>query len=234
MGDAPLDPSILESMLDARFVVSVAAPKLCDDQLFPDELRYVARAVETRRAEFGTARVCARRALARLGLDAGPLVPDQDRSPCWPPGIKGSISHTRSCCAVAVTDAPEVVGLGIDIEEDTPLGDELVRMICTEEEQLWVRRMAPRFAGCLAKLVFSAKEAFYKCQYVTTRAFIDFREVHLKVDLAGGAFSVARIEREGEPWNRVQSVRGRFRQDFGFIATSAVLTSDTSPLTKGL
>lgn len=226
MTDAPLDPSVLESMLDARFVVSTAAPKLYDDQLFPDELRYVARAVATRRAEFGTARVCARRALARLGLDAGPLVPDQDRSPRWPPGIKGSISHTKSCCAVAVTAASDVTGLGIDIEEDTPLRDALVRMICTDEEQLWIRTMAPQLAGHLAKLIFSAKEAFYKCQYGTTRAFIDFRDVQLKVDLGEGAFSVARIEREGEPWRRLRDVRGRFRRAAGFIVTSAVLPSD--------
>lgn len=224
----PLDPSVLASLLGSRFVVSMATPRLQDNRLFPDELQHIARAVEKRRAEFGTARVCARRALAQLGLEPCSLVPNRDRSPRWPPGIKGSISHTKNCCAVVVTGAPDVIGLGIDIEEDAPLLAELMPMICTPEERLWISTFGRDSRGWLAKLIFSAKEAFYKCQYDVTRTLIDFQEVQLSIDLAGGAFSVSRIEREGPQWNCVRCARGKFRRESGFIVTTTLLTSTTA------
>lgn len=206
----------------------MATPRLQDNRLFPDELQHIARAVEKRRAEFGTARVCARRALAQLGLEPCSLVPNRDRSPRWPPGIKGSISHTKNCCAVVVTGAPDVIGLGIDIEEDAPLLAELMPMICTPEERLWISTFGRDSRGWLAKLIFSAKEAFYKCQYDVTRTLIDFQEVQLSIDLAGGAFSVSRIEREGPQWNCVRCARGKFRRESGFIVTTTLLTSTTA------
>jgi 4'-phosphopantetheinyl transferase EntD len=208
-------------------VVSMARPRLQDNQLFPDELQHVARAVQKRRAEFGTARVCARRALAQLGVRPCSLVPNLDRSPRWPPGIKGSISHAKNCCAVVVTNASEVIGLGIDIEEDTPLLVELMPMVCTLEERQWISAFGPDTGGWLAKLIFSAKEAFYKCQYETTRTLIDFQEVELSIDLIGGAFSVSGITREGPLWNCVRSASGKFRRESGFIVTAALLTSNT-------
>jgi len=227
----PLDPSVLASLLGPRFVVSVATPRSQDNQLFPDELQHVARAVEKRREEFGTARVCARRALAQLGLAPCSLVPNWDGSPRWPPGIKGSISHTKDCCAVVVTSAPDVIGLGIDIEEDTPLLAELVPMICTPEEQRWTSAFGRDARGYLTKLIFSAKEAFYKCQYEITRTLIDFQEVQLSIDLASGAFSVSGIKREGPQWSCVRRACGKFRRDSGFVVTTTLLTSNTAVLT---
>jgi 4'-phosphopantetheinyl transferase EntD len=226
-GGSPLDRSILASLLGPQFVVSMTTPRLQDDQLFPDELQYVAHAVEKRRAEFGTARVCARQALARLGLEPCSLVPNADRSPYWPAGINGSISHTTNCCAVVVTDAVEVIGVGIDIEEDTPLLPEIVPMICTPDERLWMGEFDQDTRRCLAKLIFSAKEAFYKCQYSSTRTLIDFQEVELNIDLIGGAFSVSKITRQGPQWSCVRHAIGKFRREAGFIIATSLLTSST-------
>lgn len=54
------------------------------------------------RCEFVTGRACARRALARLGVEPVP-VPSGDRGePFWPDGIVGSITHCdeyRACAA---------------------------------------------------------------------------------------------------------------------------------------
>jgi 4'-phosphopantetheinyl transferase EntD len=228
--DATLfDPSVLqstlESMLGAGVAVSIAAPALQDARLFPDELLYLKQAVESRRAEFGTARVCAREALAKLGIAPQSLVPHYDRSPRWPAGIKGSISHTKGCCAVAVTNAPAILGLGIDLEEDVPLPAELESSICTPEEQAWIGTIASFEAETLGKLIFSAKEAFYKCQYAVTGTPIEFQDVVLKFDLAARTFAVAAIKRQGRQWEQIREMRGQFQKEAGLIVTSAVLTS---------
>lgn len=215
--------SVLAAMLGPEIVVEVATPAVVADQLFPDEQQHIARAVAKRQAEFGTARVCARRALARIGMAPCSLVPHPDRSPRWPCGVKGSISHTQGCCVVAVTRSPNVVALGVDIEEDTPLQRDLVPAICTPDEQQWVDRFDQETKGWLGKLLFSAKEAFYKCQYPLTRTIIDFHDVQLSVDLAAGAFSVITIRPNGPSWDHVRQIAGKFRRNSRFIVTTAVL-----------
>jgi 4'-phosphopantetheinyl transferase EntD len=62
-------------MLGPEFAIAVAVPTLVDDQLFPEERLYLARAVPKRRAEFGSARICARRANAEPGVDSGAPAP---------------------------------------------------------------------------------------------------------------------------------------------------------------
>ncbi len=64
------------------------------NDLFPEEQAYIAEAVEKRQVEFSTARVLARRALYELGVSPQSLCPNDDRSPRWPAGIIGSITHT--------------------------------------------------------------------------------------------------------------------------------------------
>jgi 4'-phosphopantetheinyl transferase EntD len=224
--ETPLRASVLLSMLGAEFAVAVAVPKRVNDQLFPDELLHIARAVEKRQAEFGTARVCARRALAQLGIAPCPLVPNADRSPRWPSGITGSISHTHGCCAVAVTNSPHVAGVGLDLELDVPLYPELERMICRPSERLWLDDCDREKRGWLGKLFFSAKEAFYKCQYQTTRTLLDFRDVELDIDLESGRFSAVEITRHGAQWDLVRHAIGKFRCEPGLIVTTAVLNPE--------
>jgi 4'-phosphopantetheinyl transferase EntD len=220
------DSAALAALFGPGFAAEVAVPRLVNDALFPDERQHIARAVAKRQAEFGTARLCARQVLARLGLPPCSLVPHADRSPRWPDGVIGSISHTEGCCAVVATTAPGVIGCGLDIERDAPLSTELEPLICTATERSWLDGEAPESRGRLGKLVFSAKEAFYKCQYRTTRTLIDFQEVELAIDPQGGFFRVAALAREGPVWDRVRPVRGKFRWMPGYIVTAAVLIGD--------
>ncbi|MGH8080145.1 MAG: 4'-phosphopantetheinyl transferase family protein, partial [Lysobacter sp.] len=80
---------------------------------FPPQLT---RAVAKRRGEYLAGRICAQRALQRLGMPAGQVAIGPDREPLWPAGAMASISHAgdRAVC-IASTD-PRVIGLGIDIE----------------------------------------------------------------------------------------------------------------------
>jgi hypothetical protein len=67
-------------------------------QLFPTEETHIQAAVAKRRAEFAAGRVCARSALAELGAPLAPLGVRPDRSPDWPAGLTGSITHTQGFC----------------------------------------------------------------------------------------------------------------------------------------
>lgn len=190
-------------------VAEEAVPQLHDAELFPEERASLAKAVEKRRAEFGTARVCARRALAQLGFPPTPLVPNQDRSPVWPAGVVGSITHTRGYCAVIVAPDSAFVSVGVDAEQDKTLTDDLIQMICTPGERA---QLSPRDAV----IYFAAKEAFYKCQYPLTQKYLGFQDVELDLDLARGTFA-ARIIKDMDKPAWLEQLRGRFVREHGLV-----------------
>ena len=69
-------------------------------ELLPPEAQAIDHAVPKRRREFTAGRTAARRACARLGVWAGALPVAADRTPVWPEGVVGSISHSDLSCAV--------------------------------------------------------------------------------------------------------------------------------------
>jgi 4'-phosphopantetheinyl transferase EntD len=217
--------ALLESSCDGEVVFSEGVPSIDYEVLYPDEIKYIEHAVAKRRAEFGTARMCARQALAKLGIPPCSLIPHADRSPQWPPGVVGSISHTEKLCGVAVTTSPRIMSLGIDLEIDAPLESDLQALICTSAERRWLDRYRSADRGLAAKILFSAKEAFYKCQYVVTKQFLEFTEVGFSVDLQSGSFLVSELARAGEEWDRVRRASGKIRRSDGVIATLSILAT---------
>ena len=217
-------------MLGDRFAVATAKPVLSEDGLFPEERRYIMHAAAKRRAEFATVRVCARRALAELGVRPCPLVPAPDGAPCWPPGIVGSLSHANTLCAAAVSRHPDILAVGIDVEDDTLLDLEIEELTCSTAERDWLRRQDPDLRGRLGMLVFSAKEAVYKCQYAVTGAMFDFGEINLVINLRDGMFHVAQLSAAAADFPCAE-IRGRFHVAAGHLLTTAVLERPTVPLT---
>jgi 4'-phosphopantetheinyl transferase EntD len=175
--------TLIQPLFGAHCFTEEAVPALVDAELFTEERAFISRAVPKRRAEFGTARVCARRALARMGIAPMALVPAEDRAPRWPTGIVGSISHTHGYCAVVVAQSAHCISVGLDVEQDRELAPDLLAMICTARERQMLTTCPQH-----ALLYFAAKEAFYKCQYPLTKTFLDFQDVELEVDFARGTF----------------------------------------------
>lgn len=208
----------LAQLFDARCAIEEAVPQLYDAELFPEERVQLANAVEKRRAEFGTARVCARRALARLGFEPMPLVPNKDRSPVWPAGVVGSITHTRGYCAVVVALNSVLVSLGVDAEQDKALTPDLIEMICTPAERVGLLERD-------AVLYFAAKEAFYKCQYPLTQQYLGFQDVELDLELARGTFSARIIKPELEKPVWLAQLRGSFLREHGLVLCAMSLAA---------
>ena len=129
----------------------------------PAEREAVANAVERRRLEFATARGCARRALAELGLPATAIPRGRRGAPVWPEGIVGSITHCEGYRASAVARRANIAALGIDAEPNAPLPPlVLERIAVTAELERDAELAASTPQVHWGRLLFSAKECVYK------------------------------------------------------------------------
>jgi len=152
----------------------------CAGDLFTEEAEHVAAAVSKRRTEFTAGRVCARAALARLGIRPMPVPVGSKGEPVWPPGIVGSITHDMDLCIVALQSANRLAGIGIDITENSKLGDDVTGLICTPREIACNRDFGT--SADPFRIIFSLKESIYKCLFPFIRRFLDFHEVEVALD----------------------------------------------------
>ncbi|WP_083097701.1 4'-phosphopantetheinyl transferase family protein [Pseudophaeobacter leonis] len=179
-------------------------------------------AVAKRRQEFAAGRDAAHQAMALLGAPVQAIPVAENRAPIWPAGLVGSISHTRSCAMAVVAHAGnmaagDIRGLGLDVEEDKPLADELWPAICSVSEQDWLRQQAK--PGQMAKLVFSAKEAAYKCQFTLSARYYGFDGMELNIDVENQRFT-ARYCADQPPFSCGDCISGRFAIGAGLMVTT--------------
>ena len=207
-------------LLPGDFAVEWGDPRTPSLPLYPEESLLVSSAVEKRRLEFGRGRTCARAALRRLGVPDAPLLSGAQREPLWPTGVVGSITHTQGLCLAAVGWQRSYAGVGIDVEPAQPLERAIAERVASASEMSALGSLPPLLA---ARLVFSAKEAFYKCQFYVTRQFLDFSQVSLELE-PQGEFSVQLLVDAG-PLTRGTAFRGRWRQGEGFLFSAIHLPS---------
>ncbi len=160
--------------------------------LLPAEAPCVAKAVVQRQQEFAAGRACARLLLAQFGVLDFALRMADDRQPLWPEGLVGSITHTEHFCAVVVAQKSDLIGLGIDTEVSGRVKRELWKRICTPAEAAWLQTLELSQQRAAATLLFSAKEAFYKCQYPLMRQRLNFQDATVALDWGSqqGSFTV--------------------------------------------
>jgi 4'-phosphopantetheinyl transferase EntD len=191
----------------------------------PEEQRLVELAVAKRQREFAMGRACAHAALERLGIHGVPILSGARREPLWPDGVVGSISHTDGMCAAAVASASKYQGIGIDLEPDRPLPPEIASAVCSKEELVALERTLAFDPLLIARLVFSAKESVYKCQYPSTQAWLGFDDVQIRL-AASGELSVQACRIAGQDdWPG--RLRGRWKREAGFLVVAAWLTRET-------
>ena len=82
-------------------------------------------------------------------------------APAWPPGLRGSIAHKERLAIAAVGRSESVAGVGIDVEETRALPASVWSRVLTSGEQDRLRANRST-AGWKARLIFAAKEAYYK------------------------------------------------------------------------
>ncbi len=138
-----------------------------------------------RKAEFFTGRSYARQALKKANQILPSLLPNSDRSPNWPLGIVGSISHTRDYCGVVLADQNHFRGLGLDIEVIGRITPEISSKVFLDKEWDLLTSGSPsqRREGMAA--IFSAKESFYKMQFPLTKGWVGFQDVSVRLEPEG-------------------------------------------------
>jgi len=180
---------VLERLLP-RTAVVVATTGEIEAPLHVEEEAALGRSVEKRRREFVTARACARRALARLGVAAQAIPSGPKGEPVWPAGVVGSITHCAGYRACAVARGADLVTLGIDAELDQPLPEGLLGDVALPEERRRLHALAaldPTVSW--DRLLFSIKESVYKAWFPLARQWLGFEDATVTIDRGGGTFS---------------------------------------------
>jgi 4'-phosphopantetheinyl transferase EntD len=237
-GNEQRNPALLSPTIASLFPPGVAAAELRTpgdlELLDSSERAAVAGAVETRAREFAAGRLCARRALAELGLER-PVRAAPDRQPIWPEGVVGSITHTQGYAAAVVAPRPVLAALGLDTERAGRVKPELWPKICVDEEIAWLESLDREEQAVGATLIFAAKEAFYKCQYPSTRQWLNFGDVRVAVGEGGEVGSlcvvplrpIAFLARDGLAAHAA-ALCGRFRRHQDLISAGLFVEAPPS------
>ena len=187
-------------------------------------------AVTQRKAEYTAGRIAAGRQLASCGISAE-IPMNRDRSPAWPPGFTGSITHDKNItCAVASLKKESFYNLGIDLCISATGEDmkNIAGLISTPEER-------KSFISCslseedALRIIFSAKESLYKAVYPEVKRFIDFKEVTIAPasgDNEHGKVSPVAVSTEGNTAGIIQKYqvyyrRFRFKEYTGFLTLAS-------------
>jgi 4'-phosphopantetheinyl transferase EntD len=213
---------MLEELLPSAVVCEERLTDPADAALLAGEEAAVSRAVERRRREYATGRLCARAALARLG---GPVVAIGRGSagePRWPSGLVGSITHCDGYRAAAVARSSDVAAIGVDAEPHLPLPDDVGPYVLVDEERAWVEGEGGLVPGvCWDRLLFSAKESVYKAWYPGTQRWLDFGDVTVTVDPHRGVFHARLGVPAPAPY--AEGIAGRWLVRDGLLLTAVVV-----------
>ncbi|MGW7103752.1 4'-phosphopantetheinyl transferase family protein [Streptomyces sp. NPDC054838] len=199
--------------------------------LFTEEADLVAGSVPLRRAEFTTVRMCARRAMARLGVEPVPLLPGLHGAPRWPSDVVGGMTHCAGYRAAAVSLRRYVTAIGIDAEPDRHLKPGVLRTIAGPAEQDHVRHLRlshPRTAW--DRLLFSAKESVYKACFPATGNRLGFFDAAISFDASAGTFR-ARMRTPGVviAGRHHHMLDGTWHAGGGLLLTSVVIADGDRP-----
>jgi enterobactin synthetase component D / holo-[acyl-carrier protein] synthase len=176
-----------------------------------------------RQREFHAGRSAAANVLMRLGAADTNVTIGPRRTPVWPAGFVGSITHDDDIAIAAATRMVPVVGIGIDIEQVDRFSEHLAERIGAEAEfGLWRERREHPIAHAGIAL-FSLKESVFKCLHGAVGRYFDFRDVEVyRVD------SVLRMRAMGDDGRLAEllpRVRGDVFEVGGRVLSGCILRS---------
>lgn len=173
--------------LPSSILLRVSLINAVQGRLMAEELALVERATRARRREVVAGRVLARSAMTTLGHDASPITQRPSGAPVWPADLCGSIAHSATHVAVAIAPASCIRSVGVDIEDGRNLGSAAQEIGGADEIRSLIRHPLAGAEDSAVRLLFSAKEALFKCQSALTgNTGLGFSEVRLHLTAAGG------------------------------------------------
>lgn len=212
-------------MIEGILPAVVRSAEAFDDEqageVFQEEQALVARAVDKRRREFGTARACARRALGELGIPPVAITRGEKGAPQWPAGVVGSITHCDGYRAAVVARDTEVTTIGIDAEPHGTLPEGVLDQIALPEELAHLpvlRAAAPQIRW--DRLLFCAKESMYKAWFPLARRWLGFEDAVITPDVDGGFTARVLVP---APVPLKGDLRGRWTVSRGLVVTALTI-----------
>jgi 4'-phosphopantetheinyl transferase EntD len=194
-----------------RVSVCIADSAMYGAPIFLEEFQAIRSACLKRQREFRAGRAAARQSLKLIGAPSISIPPAADRTPIWPSGYIGSISHCESLCGAIAASSSDLFGIGLDLESAQVLTEDIIPLVLDVSEEECIIREAKLGRGLSAALAFSAKEAFYKAVYPVERRLMDFLDVTLTVFRAGecyGGFLVSSASRHWDGAGRWEIIGG--------------------------
>lgn len=176
-------------------------------------------AVSKRQTEFLAGRICAHEALRRLtGMPTIPAVAE-DRSPCWPTGVTGSITHGAGWAAAVAARAEHWRGLGLDVEKLLPVAraDRLAGEILTPRELEGYAELPDMQRALQVTLTFSIKESLFKALYPLVRKRFYFQEAELIHQGADGQARLRLLSDLSQEWHTGAELEGQFVLFDGYL-----------------
>lgn len=221
----PIGFTMARRLFDDAIAVAVTDPQASHHHALPQEYDVLPKSADKRLRAFSAGRVAAHAAMQALDVPVQPVIPGKDRAPIWPIGLVGSISHSDTCCIAAVAKSGAFKSIGVDVEEDTPMATDLIPTICSPSERAWLSGQSNAMSARLAKLIFSAKECAYKCQYALSKTLFGFDGFELIPDLDTGQFDAVFTRSIGRFPARTL-LAGRFEMANGLIITAMSIRAD--------
>jgi len=131
------------------------------------------------RSEFAQGRACLHGLLEEMG-ETQKVGSADDRSPIWPDGFVGSLSHSDAWIWGCVARETDLVSIGIDTEliASVATRQDVEDTVATDSEWSLVRQSGLTLEETFT-LVFSAKESFYKCWHPLVKTYFDFFDVEV-------------------------------------------------------
>jgi 4'-phosphopantetheinyl transferase EntD len=146
--------------------------------LLPGESEIAAGYGSKRLADFCTGRYCLRSCTNILGF-SGEIMIGERGMPVLPPGIVGTVSHSKVLSGAVAASASDFLSVGLDIESNGRINRDMWHLLFSEEESAFLHSLSAEGQVLTATKYFSAKEAFYKMQYPITGMYLDFHDVEM-------------------------------------------------------
>ena len=183
-----------------------------------------------RENEYRISRQCARQALSQIdpAMSSVIIASNPDRSPLWPEGYVGSITHTDGYVAVVVALSRDVRAIGIDSEKRMSVETvkEIKDLVASKMEQALCTDMSQE--QLFYTLIFSAKESVFKALYPTVKHMFDFTDVQLlRLDMIARVFRVILLADLCEEFPKGTEIEGRFEVSGGYVNTSVIMINQT-------
>ncbi len=168
-----------------------------ESALHPEERSLSSKMAPRRVATFAGGRVAMRRALAGLGIEAGPIGSTPRGAPALPHPAVGSLSHKEDVAVALAAIRAGTENIGVDLEVEEPLRVDISRRVCRPEEIDELARLRESERDARVRTTFAVKEAIYKAIDPVVMRYVAFDEVALVFGTGESVTAVLHLDPPG-------------------------------------